>query len=158
MAQLTISEVARQVGLQPSAIRYYEQIGILLPAQRISGQRRYDTTVLYRLAIIQRARQLGFTLDEVRQLFFGFRNVARPSERWQKLSQRKLAELDGLMDRIRTVRRFLKKMMQNCRCETLDQCGKGILRVDLPVPVLPMMYVWARRSEQIGRASCRERV
>src|SRR5438876_8209316 len=128
MAQLTISEVARQVGLQPSAIRYYEQIGILLPAQRISGQRRYDTTVLYRLAIIQRARQLGFTLDEVRQLFFGFRNVARPSERWQKLSQRKLAELDGLMDGIRTVRRLLKKMMQNCRCETLDQCGKGIFR------------------------------
>ena len=85
MPLLTISEVARQVGLQPSAIRYYEQIGILFPAQRISGQRRYDTTVLYRLAVIQRAQLTGFTLDEVQQLFFGFGDVTRASERWQRL-------------------------------------------------------------------------
>jgi MerR family redox-sensitive transcriptional activator SoxR len=128
MPQLYISEVARQVGLRPSAIRYYEQIGLLPPAQRMGKQRRYDTTALYRLAIIQRARQLGFTLDEIRQLFFGFANVTRASERWQKLSLRKLVELDNLMDGIKAVRRLLKKMMQNCGCETLDQCGKGIFR------------------------------
>jgi MerR family redox-sensitive transcriptional activator SoxR len=128
MPELTISEVARQVGLQPSAIRYYEQIRLLPPAQRMSGQRRYDSLVLYRLAVIQQARQLGFTLDEIRQLFFGFRDGAPASERWQKLSQRKLAELDGLMDGIKTMRRLLKKMMLNCRCDTLDQCGKGIFR------------------------------
>ena len=128
MPPFTISEVARQIGLQPSAIRYYERIGLLPPAQRISGQRHYDSTILYRLAIVQRARQLGFTLEEIRQLFFGFRNVTRASERWQKLSQRKLAELDVLMDGIRTVRRLLKKMMQDCRCDTLDQCGKGIFQ------------------------------
>ena len=128
MPQLTISEVAQQVGLQPSAIRYYERIGLLPPAQRVSGQRRYDASALYRLAVIQRARQLGFTLDEIRRLFFGFRNVTRASERWQKLSQTKLAELDGLTDGIKTVRRLLKKMMQNCRCDTLEQCGKGIFR------------------------------
>ena len=128
MPLLRISEVARQVGLQPSAIRYYEQIGLLPPAQRMSGQRRYDSTVLYRLAMVQRARQLGFTLEEIRQLFLGFGNVTRASERWQKLSQRKLDELDVLMDGIRTVRRLLKKMMQDCRCDTLDQCGKGIFR------------------------------
>jgi DNA-binding transcriptional MerR regulator len=128
VAQLTISEVARQIGLEPSAIRYYERIGLLPPAQRVSGQRRYDHAVLYRLSIVQRARQLGFTLEEIRQLFFGFRNVTRASERWQKLSQTKLAELDALMDGIKTVRRLLKKMMHNCRCDTLDQCGKGIFR------------------------------
>jgi MerR family redox-sensitive transcriptional activator SoxR len=81
--------VAQQVGLQASAVRYYEQIGLLPPAQRMSGQRRYDTTALYRLAIIQRARQLGFTLDEIRHLFFGFRNVTRASERWHSLSPEK---------------------------------------------------------------------
>jgi MerR family transcriptional regulator, redox-sensitive transcriptional activator SoxR len=128
MPLLRISEVARQVGLQPSAIRYYEQIGLLPPARRMSGQRRYDATVLYRLAIVQRARQLGFTLEEIRQLFFGFRNVTRASQRWRKLSQQKLTELDVLMAGIRAVRRLLKKMMQNCHCDTLDQCGKGIFR------------------------------
>jgi len=128
VAELTISEVARQIGLQPSAIRYYERIGLLPPAPRTSGQRRYDSTVLYRLAIVQQARQLGFTLEEIRQLFFGFRRVTGASERWQKLSQQKLAELDVLMSDIRTVRRLLNKMMRHCDCETLDQCGKAIFR------------------------------
>ena len=130
MPGLTISEVARQVGLQPSAIRYYEHIGLLPPAERMSGQRRYESTVLYRLAVVQRARQLGFTLDEIRKLFFGFRSAARASERWQELSRKKLAELDDLLDGIKTVQHLLKKMMQNCHCKTLDQCGKGIFQRD----------------------------
>src|SRR5262250_3626671 len=128
MAQLSISQVARQICLRPSAIRYYEKIGLLPRAERLSGQRRYDASVLYRLAIIQRARQLGFTLSEIRHLFFGFRNVTRPSERWRTLSQRKLAELDHLMDGIRAVRGVLKKLMTRCRCDTLDRCGKGIFQ------------------------------
>lgn len=128
MPALTISEVARQVGIQASAIRYYEQIGLLPRAQRVNGQRRYDATTLHRLAIIQWARQLGFTLDEIRRLFFGFRNFTRASERWHTLSRKKLDELDRLMDRIKAVRKLLKKMMRNCHCETLDQCGKGIFR------------------------------
>ena len=142
MPQLTISEVARQVGLQPSAIRYYEQVGILLPAQRIGGQRRYDTTVLHRLAVIQWARQTGFSLDEIRELFFGFREGAPASQRWQKLSRRKLAELDALTAQIKTMQRLLRKMMDCCRCDTLDQCGKGIFRsglTDGPVKARPVI-------------------
>ena len=140
MPQMTISEVARQVGLQPSAIRYYEQIGILFPAERIGGQRRYDPAVLYRLAVIQRARQTGFTLDEVRELFFGFQD-APASRRWQKLSRKKLAELAELMGQIKTMRRLLQKMMDCCQCDTLDQCGRGIFRKGLAtvtVKSLPM--------------------
>jgi MerR family redox-sensitive transcriptional activator SoxR len=127
MAQLTISQVARQIRLCPSAIRYYERIGLLPPAERLSGQRRYDPTVLHRLAIIQRARQLGFTLAEIRQLFFGFRDNTRPSHRWRTFAQKKLAELDELMDAIKAVRGVLKKVMTTCRCDTLDQCGIAIL-------------------------------
>ena len=123
-----ISQVARQIRIRPSAIRYYERIGLLPQAERCSGQRRYDSTVLYRLAIIQRARQLGFSLSEIRQLFFGFRDVARPPERWRTLSQKKLAELDQLMDGIKAVRALLKRLMTKCHCDTLDQCGKGIFQ------------------------------
>src|SRR5436309_4130033 len=128
MPDLTISEVAGKVGLQASAIRYYERIGLLPRATRMSGQRRYDTTALCRLAIIHRARQLGFTLTEIRHLFFGFRDITRPSERWRALSERKLAELDHLMDGIKAVRSVLKKLMTKCQCDTLDQCGKGIFQ------------------------------
>ena len=104
MPQLLISEVARQSGLRASAIRYYERIGILSPADRVSGQRRYDRTVLYRLAVVQRAREIGFSLEEIRELFFGFQNATPASRRWQSLSNRKLAELDAMMKRIRTIK------------------------------------------------------
>src|SRR6516165_8617682 len=59
MPLMTISEVANQIGLRPSAIRYYEQIGILPPAHRVSGQRRYDVTALHRLTLIQKACRLA---------------------------------------------------------------------------------------------------
>jgi MerR family redox-sensitive transcriptional activator SoxR len=101
---MTISEVARQVGLHPSAIRYYERIGLLPSPPRRSGRRRYDPSVVNCLAVIQRARQSGFTLAEIRELFFGFRGASRASERWQELSRRKLAELDDRIEEIREMR------------------------------------------------------
>jgi len=125
---MTISEAARQTGLQTSAIRYYEQIGLLPAAERLNGQRRYDTSILYRLAIIQRARQLGFSLDEIRQLFFGFRSVTSASQRWRTLNQRKLTELDAMLQGIKGMQRLLRTMMEKCHCQTLDQCGKGIFQ------------------------------
>jgi MerR family transcriptional regulator, redox-sensitive transcriptional activator SoxR len=152
---LTISQVARQIRLRPSAIRYYERIGLLPPAQRLSGQRRYDPRVLYRLAIIQRASQLGFTLAEIRYLFFGFRDVTRASERWRSLSQRKLAELEHLMDGIKTVRGLLKQLMRKCRCDTLDQCGKGIFSTmnrDAPATPSARSSRSSRRRDECVRA------
>jgi len=125
---MTISEAAHQLGLQTSAIRYYEQIGLLPAPERRNGQHRYDPSILYCLALIQRARQLGFTLDEIRQLFFGFRGVTPASQRWRTLNQRKLAELDAMLKGIKGMQRLLRKMTDNCHCQTLDQCGKGIFQ------------------------------
>jgi MerR family redox-sensitive transcriptional activator SoxR len=143
MPHLTISEVARQVDLRSSAIRYYERIGILPPATRISGQRRYDRTVLYRLAVVQRARQAGFTLDEIRTLFFGFKDGTRAEARWRKLADRKLAELGAIAEQIKTMGMLLKRMKAKCHCKTLEVCGKAILERGIskverpPLPVRP---------------------
>lgn len=123
---LSISEVARQVRLRPSAIRYYEKIGLLPAPERVSGQRRYDTTVLHRLALIQLARQAGFGLDEIRSLFFGFRPGTRAQTRWRKLADRKIGELDALAAEIRTMRALLKTLKVNCHCKTLDVCGRAV--------------------------------
>jgi len=120
---LTISEVANQIGLRPSAIRYYEQIGILPQAQRVSGQRRYDVTDLHRLVVIQRAQKTGFTLTEIKQLFFGFRVGTPPSVRWQKLKKRKIVELDAMLEHIQTMRDLLEQQGK-CRCTALEECGK----------------------------------
>jgi MerR family redox-sensitive transcriptional activator SoxR len=128
MTQLSISEVARQVGLRTSAIRYYEQMKILLPARRVSGQRRYDMGAVYRLAVVRRAQEAGFSLDEIRQLFFGFGRATPLSARWKKIADGKMAELDAKIEGIQTMKGLLKKLETCCRCETVDQCGAGILR------------------------------
>jgi MerR family redox-sensitive transcriptional activator SoxR len=126
MASLTISQVAKQVGLRASAIRYYEQIGLLETTERVGGQRRYDTTVFYRLSIVQRAQQAGFTLEEVHELLTGFVQGTPAPERWKRLSTRKLAELAAKMSEIQFMQGLLKDMMNNCHCDTLETCGKGI--------------------------------
>jgi MerR family transcriptional regulator, redox-sensitive transcriptional activator SoxR len=124
---LAISDVARVCGLRTSAIRYYEQIGILPPAMRKNGQRRYDNSVLFRLAVVQRAQETGFTLEEIRELFFGFPPGTRPPKRWHELSQRKIAELRNRMKRLKLMETLLKRL-EKCRCDALDECGERILR------------------------------
>jgi MerR family transcriptional regulator, redox-sensitive transcriptional activator SoxR len=131
---LSISEVASQIGLRPSVIRYYEQIGILPPAQRVSGQRRYDVSALHRLVMIQRARQTGFTLTEIKQLFFGFRAGTPPSVRWQKLKSRKMVELDAMLEHIQTMRALLDQQGK-CRCTALEDCGKKIFEKQCANPL-----------------------
>lgn len=123
---LAISDVARVFGLRTSAIRYYEQIGILPPPVRKNGQRRYEKSMLFRLAVVQRARESGFTLDEIRELFFGFRSATRPPKRWHQLSERKIAELQIRMNRLKLMETLLKQM-QGCRCNALEDCGKKLL-------------------------------
>ena len=126
MSQLTISEVALAAALRPSAIRYYESIGILQPAQRVGGKRRYDRTAVYRLALVRRAQETGFSLDEIRKLFFGFRKSTPISERWRKLTERKLAELGEMEKQIQHMQAVLRKLRRCCSCESIDQCGSGI--------------------------------
>jgi len=124
---LAISDVASVFGLRTSAIRYYEQIGILPPAMRKNGQRRYDKSALFRLAVVQRARETGFTLEEIRELFFGFPAGTPPPKRWHQLSQRKIAELRDRMKRLQLMETLLKRV-EDCRCHALDECGEKILR------------------------------
>jgi MerR family redox-sensitive transcriptional activator SoxR len=123
---MTISELARQVGLKPSAIRYYEEIGVLRRPERTSGQRQYDEAAAYRLAVVVRARQLGFTLDEIRELFFGFRANATASERWRLLTRRKLAQLDEQLAQIRAMQDVLQRL-SGCSCNVLERCGRAML-------------------------------
>ena len=68
-AGIQIGELSRRTGCNIETIRYYERITLLpAPVRRAAGYRVYDTADVPRLAIIRRARELGFTLDEVRTL------------------------------------------------------------------------------------------
>src|SRR6185437_11632309 len=128
MPQFTISEVARQVHLRPSAIRYYEQRKVLPAARRVSGQRRYDTSTVRQLAVLRRAQEVGFTLEEIRQLFSGFRKSIPLSARWREIAKGKRLELDAQIRRIQGMKDLLERLQTCCDCETVEQCGAEILR------------------------------
>jgi DNA-binding transcriptional MerR regulator len=118
---LAIGEVARRVGLRPSALRYYERLGLLPAPARDSGRRRYDERVFTRLRVIAFARECGFSLREVRQLFAG-----KPySAAMRGLAHRKLAEMEQTIARIEAMRSLLRTALR-CECLTLEQCGRRL--------------------------------
>lgn len=115
---LTIGEVAARAGLKTSHIRYYEQVGVLPQPVRVSGQRRYGEDVLHRLSIIDVAQRAGLTLDEIREL-----TGSQPAgDRIRELADRKLPEIEALIERGRAVKRWLE-LARHCDCETVDVCA-----------------------------------
>jgi DNA-binding transcriptional MerR regulator len=120
-ACLAIGAVARQVGIASSVIRYYEEIGLLPAPARLNGRRRYDLSTVQRLRVIAHAQQAGFTLGEIRELFFGFETGTPPSVRWEAMVRRKLAELEAQLARIHAMQSLLREGM-NCGCLTIEQC------------------------------------
>ena len=121
MAGLTIGQVAREAGLRASAIRYYESIALLPAPERSGGQRRYDAAILERLAFIGTARNLGFSLDEIRTLLSGGEGDAPLAARWQGLARRKLGEIDRVLAEATLIQRALHEGL-DCGCTDLASC------------------------------------
>ena len=119
--ELLIGEVARRAGIRASAIRYYESIGLLPEPQRVSGRRRYPDEVLRTLSVIGAAQRAGLSLDEVRELLAASDGEGAVSERLRAIAERKLPEVDALIERARLVRSWLEAAA-DCRCPTLEAC------------------------------------
>lgn len=105
--------------MSTSRIRYYEARGLLPEPERAGGKRRYTEEVFRRLAIIDAAQRVGFTLEEIRDLLGSRDQPAH--ERLRQLALLKLPELDDLIARATSVRRALK-MCSQCNCESIDVC------------------------------------
>lgn len=120
-ARLSIGEVARQTGLRTSAIRYYEAVGVLPPADRERGQRRYTAGTVRRLEVLDVAKRAGFTLDEARVLLATGDDGTPAHEQIRELAARKLPEVDALIERATAMRAWLSTAT-GCRCESLDVC------------------------------------
>jgi MerR family transcriptional regulator, redox-sensitive transcriptional activator SoxR len=128
---MSIGQVASRAGVRPSALRYYESVGLLPPPERKNGRRRYDGEVLRevldRLAVVRVAQQAGFTISEIRMLLDGFAEDTPPSERWRVLAQAKLPEVEALVERALGMKDLLERGLR-CECLRLEECtlvGKG---------------------------------
>ena len=122
---MSIGEVAGRAGVRPSALRYYERIGLLPAPERENGRRRYDgeelREVLDRMAVVRVARQAGFTISEIGMLLDGFSEDTPPSERWRVLAQAKLPEVEALVKRALGMKALLERGLR-CECLRLDDC------------------------------------
>jgi MerR family redox-sensitive transcriptional activator SoxR len=122
---MRIGELAKRAGVSPSAIRYYERVGLVAPPPRVSGRRIYPAAALGRLAVVRHARALGFSIAETGRLLVTFPSAA-PAERWKILAEAKLRAIDAMIEHAQATRRMLEAI-SSCRCAGWDECGTALL-------------------------------
>lgn len=121
MTALSIGEVARRTGLRTSALRYYEETGLLPAPARVNGRRVYDHQVIRRIDGLRFAQEAGFSLKEIKLLFQGLGAKSTLSARWQSMARKKMLELDVLAARVERMRHALELGLK-CGCVRIEDC------------------------------------
>lgn len=122
---MNIGDVARAVGISAKMIRYYEQTGLIPPARRnASGYRTYAPADVHRLQFIRRARELGFSMNEIGDLLSLWNDKSRHSADVKRLAQAHIADLEQKIDNLRRITATL---------QTLIDCCAGDERPDCPI-------------------------
>lgn len=121
MSALKIGEVARRAEVGVETIRYYERQGLLDPPQRrASGYRQYDESVVSRLQFIRRAKTLGFTLAEIRELLGLWCNGSTRCEHVRERAEQKISGIEEKIRSLQAMKRSLVQLVRRC-----DRRGAG---------------------------------
>jgi MerR family redox-sensitive transcriptional activator SoxR len=119
---LTIGELASRSGFAPSALRYYEQAGLISARRSSGGQRRFDRGMLRRLAFIRAARHIGLGLDEIRSALAELPSSRTPSRAdWSRISRAWRQRLDLEIEALVALRDGLDSCI-GCGCLSLRKC------------------------------------
>jgi MerR family redox-sensitive transcriptional activator SoxR len=119
---LTIGEFAARSGVAPSALRYYESLGLLRAARTGGNQRRYSRSELRRVAFVRIAQRVGLTLEEIAEALDGLPNGRTPTKAdWARLAARWRARLDEQIALARGLRDQLDTCI-GCGCLSLQRC------------------------------------
>jgi MerR family redox-sensitive transcriptional activator SoxR len=118
---LSIGEVAKLSDVPASTLRYYEQVGLIPPTNRINGQRKYTPDILQRIQIIKMAQLSGFQVSEIFVLLEGFNSNVSPSERWKSMANLKRLELEEKSKQIELMQQTLDNGLK-CKCLSWDDC------------------------------------
>jgi len=120
---LNIGDAAAASGVPAKTIRFYEDIGLIAPARRgANGYRRFERRAIEELRFTQRARRLGFPVEEVRALLELWRDPARPSADVKALAERRMAAIDRKMAELRTVRGAVTDLIDRCHGDERPEC------------------------------------
>jgi MerR family redox-sensitive transcriptional activator SoxR len=120
--RLPIGELARRTGLAVSAIRYYEEQGLIAPDRNTGGQRRFLRSDIRRLSFVMIAQQFGFTLPQIKQVLDRLPNGRTPTKAdWTRIGGDFRAELDRKIETLAELRDRLDKCV-GCGCLSLSDC------------------------------------
>ena len=121
---MNISQAAQQSGLSAKTIRYYEEIQLIAPAARgDNGYRQYDGKALEELRFLARARDVGFDLEESRQLLELQRNSARQSRHARDLVMEKSQKLQSRIEQLVAMQRELLELASRCKGDEGPDCA-----------------------------------
>ena len=121
--RLTIGEVASRSGIRTSALRYYEERGLISSERTAGGQRRYARETLRRVSVIRAAQILGLTLKEIRGALNELPQARTPNRHdWERLSQAWRSSLDSRIAELEALRDRLSGCI-GCGCLSLENCG-----------------------------------
>jgi len=116
-----IGELASRAGLNASAIRYYEKLGLVPAPYRASGQRRYTDDAVYRVLLIRFARDMDFSLEEIEIFMSGLNNKTLVGKLWKRLAHSKIKQVDETVVRAKRLKSLLEHLLR-CRCASLREC------------------------------------
>lgn len=120
---LSIGTLAKRTGSKVQTIRYYEQIGLMPePGRTQGGQRRYDLAAVDRLSFIRHARQLGFSLEAIRELLALSDKPDQPCTHVDTIAQRQLKAVEARIARLEALRAELKWMIAQCSGGAVADC------------------------------------
>jgi MerR family redox-sensitive transcriptional activator SoxR len=120
--QLAIGEVSRRTGVAPSALHYYEQLGLITSTRTGGNQRRYPRHMLRRISLILVAKRLGIALADVQEVFATLPPDAKPPIRdWRRLSKRWHEQLARKKREIEQLQRELTGCI-GCGCLSMTAC------------------------------------
>ncbi len=123
MEAMNIGEAARASGVSAKMIRHYEEAGLFPePRRTASGYRQYGGREVQTLRFIRRARDLGFSIDQIRELLALWQDRRRPSRQVKALAQAHIAELDAKLHEMREMKATLEHLVHCCHGDDRPDC------------------------------------
>ena len=126
MGDMKIGELAQNLGIAASAIRYYEKEGLIDAPERVSGQRVYNSSVLSSLKLIQLAQAAGFTISEIKTLIDGYAEGKALSDGWVEMATKKQVEVEQKIVELQEMKKVLDELVK-CQCVTVEACVDNAL-------------------------------
>lgn len=119
---MNVSHAARCSGLPAKTIRYYEEIGLIRPQRADNGYRAYSDDDIHRLAFLKRARNLGFSIDDCRQLMALYQDRGRASHDVREIASAHVAAIEDKLRELQSMRATLHKLIHACHGDSRPDC------------------------------------